>query len=188
MNMLNFKYFDDVIKNAEYSDDKCEICGSDEYCLEGEYFDHEEDIISVCIDCLRKGKVTVNIPDFIKERLYKNLKENETGLDETKLKQKLKSCVQELEKTPPVPWIQYNDWPVCCGEFARYMGEWDQDEINDNAPYGNGKEYIMNILDEFSKSKIDDIDEFWDDIGIDTSIFIFKCINCSKLIAICQSY
>lgn len=188
MNTLNFKYFDNVIKNAEYTNDKCQICGTNKYCLEGVYFDSEEDIISVCIECLRKGKKTVNIPDLIQERLYRELKENQEGLDKIKLKQKLDSYVEELKITPPVPWIQYNDWPVCCSDFARYMGEWDKEQINDNAPDGNGKKYIMTILDEFSKSKIDDIDVFWDDIGIYTEIFIFKCINCSKYVTICQNY
>ena len=188
MNNLKFKYFSNPIKNAEFTDIKCQICGTNEYCLEGEYFDCGDDIISVCLNCLSDGKEMVNVPEFIEKRLEKHLKAYENLSDEIKLDKKVKESMEELKKNPPVPWIQYNDWQVCCGDFVRYIGEWDKDEINKNALYGNGKKYILSILDEFSKGRIDDVEEFWDGIGVNTIIFTFKCIKCSKIIAVCQSY
>lgn len=188
MNIPEFKYFCNPIKNAEITDVKCQSCGADENCLEGEYFDCGDNVVSVCLDCLSKGKVTVNIPNFIKKRLMGHLKETGYVQNENQAEERAESLIDELSKNPPVPWIQYNDWPVCCGEFGRYLGEWGKEEIIKHAPDGNGKQYIISILDDFSRSKIDNVDYFWDDIDRNTVVYVFECIHCSKYIAICQSY
>lgn len=185
MNSPKFKYFDNVLENAEFTDIPCEICGSQKNCLEGLYFECD-DINSACIDCLSKGKIKVNITEFIKERIIAHLKENNKNEDE--IERKVKMLVDELERTPPVPWIQYNDWPICCNDFTKYLGEWGKEDIIRNSHDKNEKEHLISILDDFSKSRIDNLDCFWDEIGDDVAIFVFKCIYCSKLIAVWQSY
>lgn len=188
MDIQQFKYFSNPTKNAEIIDVKCQFCGADENCLDGEYFERGDDVISVCFKCLSKGEMTVNIPDFVKKKLVDNLKKNGCVQNEKQAEERAESLMIELKKNPPVPWIQYNDWPVCCGDFCIYLGEWEREEIIKHSPDGNGKQYIVSILDDFSRSKINDIDYFWEDIGGNTAVFVFKCIHCSKYIAVCQSY
>lgn len=169
-----FKYFEDPFKDAEFIDEEeCQSCGSRKHCLEGEYFDFEEEVISVCLDCLMEGKLRVNIPDYIKDRVTGKEKEEK---------------VSELEKTPPIPWIQYNDWPVCCNDFAKYLGEWNREDFNNQSEDGNGLSYLLSILDQSMKGVIVDSQIFWEDIGNYTAIFVFECLCCSKRIAIPQSY
>lgn len=188
MNISKFKYYNNPGKDAIFTEKKCQFCGTDEHCLEGEYFERGDDVVSACLHCLSEGKITVYIPDYIIERVIKNLneldKENKTHIN----KERGKNLAKELSKNPPVPWIQYNDWPVCCNDFGRYLGEWDKEEIVRNASDENVKQYFMSIIDDFSRSKIDNYDYLWDDIGKNTIIFVFECIHCSKIIAICQSY
>lgn len=160
MNIPEFKYFNNPMKNAEFTDVQCQSCGADGNCLEGEYFDRGDNVISVCLNCLSKGKITVKIPEFVRKRLIVHLKETEYKQNKSQVKEKADSLIEELEKNPPVPWIQYNDWQVCCGDFVRYLGEWGKEEIDKHAPDGNGKQYIITILDDFSRNKIDNVDNF----------------------------
>jgi hypothetical protein len=31
--------------------------------------------------------------------------------------------LEALAHTPPVPWLQNNEWPICSDDFAVYLGE-----------------------------------------------------------------
>ena len=187
-NKYKFKYFMNPEANAEFTEENCQFCGTKEKCLEGEYFDREDEVTSVCLDCLVKGETTVQIPQYLKDRLYTHLKNTFKEKSSEELKELFESTISELEKNPPVPWIQYNDWPVCDGDFMRYVGEWKQEDFNNVSQNGNGKDYILSILDDFTKSRIDDIDVFWNDIGNYTAVFVFMCIHCNKIIGVAQSY
>ncbi|RFA31858.1 hypothetical protein CAI16_19655 [Virgibacillus dokdonensis] len=168
-----FKYFENPLENAEFTGEACQSCGKNEKCLEGEYFDLDDEVDSVCLNCLRLGKVKVNIPNYIKDRITGQGKEEK---------------VAELEKTPPVPWIQYNDWPVCCGDYTKYIGEWEREDFEKNSKDGDGLNYLLSILDQSTKDKIENENIFWEDIGHYTAIFVFECLNCSDRIAVPQSY
>lgn len=168
-----FRYFNDPIKNAVFTDVECQSCGSKEYCLEGEYFDRGDEVVSVCLDCLMLGKITVDIPGYVKDKI-----------DEDKQRGKK---IKDLERTPPVPWIQYNDWPVCCSDFMCYLGEWEKEDLN-NFSNGDGKKLVFSILDNDTRNRINDEDVFWEDIGEYTALFVFKCTNCNRMKANAQSY
>ena len=187
MSIPQFKYYNHPEVNAILTQVKCQSCDSEEYCLEGEYFDLGGSVESVCLSCLSKGKITVNIPNFIRNRIKNHLTGNGTASDESS-QERAHQLIDELSKNPPVPWIQYNDWPVCCDDFCRYLGEWDRSTVVEKAQNKNPQDYLMSILEEFSKEKIDNFDSFWNDIGNETAIFVFECIKCSKIIAVCQSY
>ncbi|MCK4261153.1 MAG: CbrC family protein [Halanaerobiales bacterium] len=188
MKISQYKYFDNVLKNAEFTEEKCQVCSTEKKCLEGEYFDQGSEVTSVCLECLNKGMITVDIPQFIKDRIYLHIEGNLVSKSKEEIEKLSTQLIETLSKTPPVPWIQYNDWPVCCCNFAKYLGEWNREDINNNSTDGDGKKYLMSILDDFTKSKVDDIDILWDDIGQYTAVFVFECIECSKRIAVCQSY
>lgn len=180
--MSQYRYFDNVFKNAEFTNEKCQVCSTGKNCLEGEYFDRSA-VTSVCLDCLDKGLINVNIPQYLKERIYSHIQGNFVNRNE-----QIEGLIKSLSKTPPVAWIQYNDWPVCCCDFTKYLGEWNRDDFDNNSPDENGKYYLMSMLDGFAKGKVKDIDILWDDIGQYTAVFVFECLECSKRIAICQSY
>ncbi|AZK48807.1 CbrC family protein [Paenibacillus lentus] len=92
------------------------------------------------------------------------------------------------KKTPSVPWIQYNDWPICCNDYAKYLGEWKREYLEKQSDDGNGLNYLLSILEQLSKGKIENVDAFWEDIGHYTAIYVFECLDCSKRNAIPQSY
>jgi uncharacterized protein CbrC (UPF0167 family) len=172
-----YKYFENPLQNAAFTDQKCQICGSHEYCLEGVYFDRGDEVESVCLSCLQAGKVTVNVPDHVKQKI--SSVHDEKSANES---------IETLRRTPPVPWIQYNDWVVCCGDFGRYIGEWNRDKFNQESPDGDGMKYLMSLLDEFSLSRVQNPELLWNSIGATTAVFVFECLSCGKRTAVVQSY
>jgi len=188
MDVPNFKYFKDFLKNATFTDIKCDLCSATDYCLEGEYFDNDEMYQSVCIKCLLEGKAIVKIPGYIIKNLEISIKSNNNNLSDVEIKKNVENKIYELSKTPPVAWIQFNNWPVLNGDFARFIGEWGKDEIINNTIGNDPKEYLKSILDELSLKGIDNFDIFWDDIGDNTAVYVFESIDSLKLIAVSQNY
>lgn len=185
----SFKYFEDYNTNARFTGEKCEICGKEDLCLNGIYLDISgRDLESVCISCLVKGEITIQIPEYLRNRLYENIKSITPHLSEELINNKVNILVDELSRTPPVPWVQYNDWPTCCADFMTYIGEWETEDFEKNAADGDGKNYLLNSIDERTKNQIEGLDVLWDDIGYDTIAFVFKCRKCGKTAVVLQSY
>jgi len=169
--MNNYEYFENVDKNAAFIEDKCHICGKNDNCLDGVYFD-QEGIKAVCMSCFDKGAVSVYIPGYIKSRV----------INDVEVK------AEKLSHNPPVPWVQNNDWQVCCDDFMLYIGEWEQSDFIKAAGDCDVVEYFYELLCDSTKAKVDDINVLWEDIGYDTVAYVFKCKKCNKIKVICQSY
>lgn len=169
--MKNYRYFENVEKNAYFTDIPCQFCGSKQSCLEGIFFE-KNGILSVCLNCFDSKKAGVEIPDYIKSRV-------KTNAD---------SKFELLQFNPPVPWIQSNDWPVCCDDYMVYIGEWEQSDFNGYSETGNGKECLKKLIDSETFAKVENFDILWEDIGNETAAFAFKCPHCGKIIIICQDY
>lgn len=169
--MKNYKYFENVERNAYFTEIPCQFCGSDKFCLDGVFFDRD-DIVSICLNCFDKKKVNVEIPDYIKTRVKRN--------KDIKIK--------SLEFNPPVPWIQNNDWPVCCDDYMVYVGEWKHEKFVNYDKNKNGIECLKELLDEEISNRVENFDILWNDIGDGTVAFAFKCACCNKIKIICQDY
>jgi uncharacterized protein CbrC (UPF0167 family) len=96
-------------------------------------------------------------------------------------------AVDTLSRTPPVRWIQSNLWPVHHGDFCRYIGEWDQEKLTEDAKADDGRSYLSSILED--SSSVEDVDGLWASIGDGwTEVFVFECLKCGRRIAVAQSY
>ena len=82
--MNNYKYFSDVLKNGYFTETPCQFCGSSEHCLEGSFFDRDDNLVSICLNCFDKRKVSVDIPSYIADRVVKKQNEKELLIDELK--------------------------------------------------------------------------------------------------------
>lgn len=171
MNNRKYKYFENVKKYVAFTEEKCQFCGKNTDCFDGVYFDNDE-IESVCIDCFEKKKAEVIIPDYLKNKIKNNVNHK----------------VDELRFTPPVPWIQYNDWNICCDDFSKYLGEWKKEDFIEYAKEENPIVYFKNLLSDYTLSLVDDINILWNDIGKYTVAYVFECQHCKKKTVICQSY
>ena len=181
-----YKYFEDPLKYANFIDRPCEKCGSDKNCLDTIYFDYSsDDIESVCMDCLDQGKALVKIPSYIYQRISDEVRRYLGSDSEEKIKEQINLIINELERTPPVQWIQNNDWQMCCGDAMKYLGEWTREDLDTMSESKDGKKYLDSIL---VKDGNVDVVEIWDDIGDYVAIFVFKCNHCNRLVATWQCF
>ena len=60
-----------------------------------------------------KRRLAIDIPDYIQNRIKDNAS----------------SKIEILKYTPPIPWVQFNDWQVCCDDYMQYIGEWEQKDF-----------------------------------------------------------
>jgi len=191
MDKFQFKYFQDHNRYAHFTDKPCQFCGTHESCLEGVYFENYDEnfeLESICINCLINAKAKVNIPEYLIKKLTENIKQFNSEFRDLEVENKVKELVGELERTPPIPWIQANAWQICCGDFMTYLGELEQEDYNSRSEDGNGKEYLISIMKEDYKDRIDDIEWLWSEIGDFVAVYVFKCRHCNKMIAIWQCY
>ena len=170
--MKEYKYFEDVLKNGYFTETPCQFCGNTQNCLDGAFFDRNDGVMSICLDCFDKRKVNVTIPNYIANKVNNNRKQK----------------VNELGFCPPVPWIQNNDWPVCCDDFMVYIGEWEQEDFCAHSPNGDGMSILKELLIDELKDNVESYEALWDDLGYETAAFVFKCPSCGKIVVICQDY
>ncbi|MCM1118874.1 MAG: CbrC family protein [bacterium] len=98
--------------------------------------------LDVFRDCsLADKKAEVDVPEYIQNRIMNNRT----------------AKTDELRYTPPVPWVQYNDWPVCCDDFMQYMGEWQQKDFIAHSLDGNGVKLLEQLLEQDTRKQVDDI-------------------------------
>ncbi|SHN02803.1 Uncharacterised protein family (UPF0167) [Anaerosporobacter mobilis DSM 15930] len=168
--MKNYKYFCNVKENADFTKKNCQFCGSNNNCLEGVYFE-QDNVESICLECFDLKKAVVDIPEYIIKRV---------GFDYAK--------VEELASNPPIPWVQSNDWQVCCNDYMQYIGEWGQENFRENSNNENAIAFFEKNLDEDTLNKVDDINVLWEDLGYNTVAYVFKCNVCGKMKVVCQSY
>lgn len=169
--MNKYKYFQNVKKNAVFTEQPCQYCGKSCDCLEGVYFERNN-VESICLDCFVNEKNSVYIPDYIRNKVVND------SINK----------VKELSYTPPVAWIQNNEWPVCCDDFMKYMGEWEKENLIEES---NGKdvvEFFKSMLAPEMINRIDDIEILIDDLGYESAAYVFKCIYCNKIVIVCQDY
>lgn len=170
--MDNYKYFENAKKNGYFTELPCQFCGSHEFCLDGAFFQRSDDLSSICLDCLDKHCSSVEVPKYVADKVEDNRNKK----------------VAELSFCPPVPWIQNNDWPVCCDDFMVYVGEWKQENFIDNAADGDGLSLLKELLIDELKNNVESYKVLWDDLNYETAAFVFKCPICGKTVVVCQDY
>jgi len=89
------------------------------------------------------------------------------------------------QRTPsPVTW-QHLSWPAHCGDYACFIGEVGQPDLNALAPNGDGKAFLAEHLHEAMLMLETDI---WDWIRPDSpkdastsysvGVYLFQCLHC----------
>ena len=174
--MVEFKYFKDFKRNAIFVDTPCDK-GHESPFLDGEYFDGNYEDQGICVECLIKGRKVVHIQKLLRDNLYKCVADNADRV------------IWELERTPPVPWIQYNNWPLCCSDAMQYRGEYSTSNTFDDDELYGMPDVLWNIIDEIGKLQANNYKSLIQSLNEGMSAcFIFKCLKCGRFEAVCQSY
>ena len=86
----------------------CDICGKKRKCCDGKSF--EQGVQLVCSKCIGKRLASACVPPEIAMQVI--------GPDANEK-------IEDLRHTPPIVWLQNNEWPCCCNDFMTYEGIWE---------------------------------------------------------------
>jgi len=162
-----FKYFGYPKDEARYVRIPCQCCGGTDYCLDGRYFGQGKRVKSACAFCLAEGKCRVAVPEDIKIKLLNHLRQVYPDKPESEIRETSIAKVDELERTPPVPWLTQNEWPVANGDFTEYR------LIQDD--FFEGKEDFFKLVAGIEKVR--DKEELWKQMGRNIKMFVFSVIG-----------
>ena len=181
-----FRYFPNYQEWARFTDKPCASCQGTP-CLEGIYFDQSSELESVCLDCLTTGQVKVDIPSYIHNQLMESVRRTHSDWTDQQIDMHVAARVSALAMTPPVPWIQNNEWPVCGDDFAYYLGERNQEDLSLMAPDGNGLTYLHTIVNK--PEQMQDGAAIWHALENGwATVFLFECEANKTYIAVIQAY
>jgi len=200
--MSNFKYFEFPEKYAYILEEKsnCDICGEEKQCFDAENYTGLEDYYAFCFDCVATGKleeIEVTSVEGDWHELLRQLKAANANLGEDEIEEIAQEKSLELESSTPV-FATWQDWfwPAHCGDYCKLIQLAGQEDYNNLAPDGNGKELFQKSL-YYDLREHTDVDAVWDGLkhgkitGIaddednwGTMAYIFKCLNCGEYITI----
>jgi len=121
----------------------------------------------------------VAVPEHIQIKLLNHLRQFYPDKPESEIREMATAKVDELERTPPVPWLTQNEWPVANGDFAEYrlLLEREVFEV---------KRDFFNIVAGIERVK--DKEELWNQIGKSIVVFSFSVVGAENIkIAVPQS-
>lgn len=162
-------------------------CGAAGPNLDGAFFEGDEVRQAVCLRCLEEGKVSRDL-SRPRAALRDHLKARQRAWSATKVDRIADEKMAALAKTPPVPWLRENAWPVCCEDFEVYRGEWAKRDWNGVAKDGNGQAALGRVIG----GDADRAADLWKDLPLEAgekalrALFVFFCPGCKKLEVVAQ--
>ena len=128
--LVHFKYIDDAILPMYAKADECFACGEfrNVFLLLGEFIIDGEEVYAevACGECIQNYEMTNygrnETENSIRQKIDMHYEKGK--LSEEERQKKTKEIFCEYKATPRLPnFIQYDDWPFCCGDFAVFIGD-----------------------------------------------------------------
>jgi uncharacterized protein CbrC (UPF0167 family) len=188
-----FRYMPGARVLARWIDAPC-ACGAAGPNLDGAYFEGEGVLRAVCLRCLAAGKIERDLAG-LRDELRARLKARNPAWGAARVTRTADERAAELARTPPVPWLGKNEWPICCDDFAVYRGEWAKREWERAAKDGDGQAALARVLGDADRAAT-----VYKDLAPDAggaagpggrpdarvATFVFFCPTCKKLTVIVQ--
>lgn len=133
----------------------------------------------LCADCLALGRGQVKVPDWLTRDLAHAVAAAHPSWSLAEQEAFVAARLEALAHTPPVPWLQNNEWPVCSDDFAVYLGELTREGLAQRwGGEAAGKQalraILLQALPEWSQDEAD-VDAEWMALANDLAIFAFQC-------------
>lgn len=179
--MSRFRYFPSFPDGACLAAGSCYFCGRTP-ALDGVWLDFDEDFDDpppVCVEDLVADRARVAVPAWVQEALARGVRERHPEWDAERRSRYTAERTDELAHTPPVPWIQENEWPVCADDYATYLGQLTREGLEQR--YGGsagGKVALRQIMQEERPNwKLDDaaLEDWWPRLGGFLHVYAFDC-------------
>ncbi|MBF6590828.1 MAG: CbrC family protein [Ktedonobacterales bacterium] len=191
--MYAFEYFPTFPEGAQLHAEACEHCGRSPTipAVRLERTPGEDNATATCADCLRAGRARAPIPQWVKRALARAVDVAHPDWSHKQRTDLVASRIDKLAHTPPVPWLQNNEWPVCHDDFARYMGELTHERLlQEHGSAERAKGVLRAIIEEVRPEWVltmEDIETAWEQLGNFVAVFLFHCSDHAKTIYVLQT-
>ena len=125
---MQFKFFEQPELFSIYIPEPidCDLCKKNTKCFDASSFFGEEEIKSICPECLVSGKlneININTCNGDISELKQHLKKANTALSDQEIDKIALEKTNELEKTTPplITWQDW-DWPAAEGDYCKFIG------------------------------------------------------------------
>jgi hypothetical protein len=149
--MVAFRYFPTFPIGARFVSEPCYFCRRTP-ALDGVWLDFDGDFDGpppVCVDDLVADRARVLIPDWAREALGRAMVERHPDWDAERRSAYVADRTWELAHTPPVPWIQDNEWPIYEDDYAAFLGQLRREDLGRrHGGSAGGKAALRRIMRE----------------------------------------
>ena len=174
-----FRYFPDFPQGADLRETPCRLCDRRPAIpairlgfgggLEG----------AVCAHCIAEGKAPVHVPSWVHSELEAGVTRTHPEWSEQERVRYVSERVSELAHTPPIPWLQNNDRPVCDDDFAIFRGEVTRDRLEQRCgrvseAKGRLRELLLQAVPNWEQDDAA-IEAEWKQLANWLAIFAFSC-------------
>jgi uncharacterized protein CbrC (UPF0167 family) len=194
-----FKYFLDPERFAYTLEDEveCDICHQVKKCFDGSKCYPKYTYAAFCFDCLAAGRLD-EVGAYGVEAdfgaLKTQLQKSNPGLSPDKVAERAREITKRFEvTTPQFPTWQDWRWPAHCGDYCQLIRLAGQEDFNELAEDGNGKELFRRSL--YKDLPEDAIEAVWSSLksgsikGIadprdnwSPMAYVFRCLKCGKIV------
>ncbi len=145
-----------------------------------------------CYECLRSGRAAMTKDTVLGmvrwEDAQRGLTHGVPGLKTTDFETVAKeddwvaakipkAHLLELVRTPTYVSIQGERWQFCCRQPMTFIGGWDRNDFDRNAPDGKGEVLFREIVQDV-------VEGLWEDeLHDEAGIYVFRCKQCGRLTA-----
>lgn len=184
--MPRFRYCPGYPDGARLAEEACSFCGA-RPALDGAWLDFDEDYDEpppVCADCLLAGKAHVVVPGWVQKALAQSVAAQHLDWNAEARDAYVAERTHELAHTPPVPWIQNNEWPICGDDYAQYAGELTRERLEAQAGSMEGAKRLLRdiMVRERPLWPVDEhVEQYWEYLGGFMAIFRFRCQGGSEV-------
>lgn len=177
-----FRYFPDYPVGAPLEAPACALCGASP-AIPGQWLAKDDDGTrrDACAECVAIGNTHADVPSWIERDLLASVEAQHPDWSIEKRSSYVAARIAELSRTPPIAWIQDNEWPVCGDDFAAYVGELTREGLE--RQYGGivpGKAALRRIIEQERPAWTKDeetLDWQWSELGNFLAVFVFRCLN-----------
>jgi uncharacterized protein UPF0167 len=179
--MTTFRYFPTFPEGARFDARPCAFCGATP-ALDDVWLDVDEDYDDpppVCVADLLRDRARVAIPAWIEQDLADQVATAHPEWDDQRKAAYVAARTAELAHTPPVPWVQENEWPVCADDYAGFDGELTRERLEHR--YGGPREAqaalgrIIADLRPAWQLNAESLDAWWQRLGGFVRVYAFRC-------------
>lgn len=173
--MSDFRYFPRFPESARLDAGNCAYCGASPTIPGGRLAPR----VAACAECVRSGRAQQPVPRWIQQALAHAVAASHSDWSQERQAAWGAQRVAELAATPPIAWLQNNEWPVCQDDFAVFAGELSQARLLETHRSPERSRAALRDIVQAARPDweldAEDVAALWEQLGNFVAIYVFRC-------------